>query len=120
MPKALPAIDVSGPVCCAPVSAGQMSLADAVAVAKRLKAVADPIRLQMLSMLADAPEDGCCTCELAPAVGLTEGTASHHLRVLLEAGLVTKQRAGMNVYYRPVPDALRALAEVLAPATASC
>lgn len=92
-----------------------MSYDDALAVAKRLKAVADPIRVQLMSILVDAPEDGCCTCDLAPAVGLTEGTASHHLKQLLEAGLVTKERAGMNVYYRPVPDALAALAGVLMP-----
>jgi DNA-binding transcriptional ArsR family regulator len=117
MPKQLPVIDTTAPLCCAPLAAGAMPYDDALAVAKRFKAVADPTRIQLLSMLADAPEDGCCTCDLAPAVGLTEGTASHHLRQLLEAGLVTKQRAGMNVYYRPVPEALAALAAVLQPST---
>ncbi len=116
MPKPLPVLDTTAPVCCAPLSAGALAYDDALAVAKRLKAVADPVRIQLLSMLADAPEDGCCTCDLAPAVGVTDGTASHHLRQLLDAGLVTKRRAGMNVYYRPVPEALEALARVLMPA----
>lgn len=115
MPKQLPVIDTTAPLCCAPLAAGALDYADALAVAKRLKAVADPVRVQLLSMLADAPDEGCCTCDLAPAVGVTEGTASHHLRQLLEAGLVTKRRAGMNVYYRPVPEALEALANVLLP-----
>ena len=115
MPKPLPVIDATAPLCCAPLAAGALSYDDALAVAKRLKAVADPVRVQLLSMLADAPDDGCCTCDLAPAVGVSEGTASHHLRQLLEAGLVVKRRAGMNVYYRQVPEALEALAHVLLP-----
>ncbi len=115
MPKQLPVIDATAPLCCAPLSAGVMSYKDALAVAKRLKAVADPVRVQLLSMLADAPVDGCCTCDLAPAVGLSEGTASHHLKQLFEAGLVTKERVGMNVYYRTIPEALSALAHVLFP-----
>jgi DNA-binding transcriptional ArsR family regulator len=115
VPKQLPVIDASTPLCCTPLSSGVMSYDDALAVAKRLKAVADPVRVQLLSMLVDAGEQGCCTCDLAPAVGLTEGTASHHLRQLLDAGLVTKRRAGMNVYYRSVPGSLEALARVLMP-----
>lgn len=115
MPKQLPVLDTTAPLCCAPLAAGALDYSDALAVAKRLKAVADPVRVQLLSMLADAPDEGCCTCDLAPAVGVTEGTASHHLKQLLEAGLVTKRRAGMNVYYRPVPAALEALANVLLP-----
>lgn len=115
VPKQLPVIDATAPLCCAPLAAGALNYDDALAVAKRLKAVADPVRVQLLSMLADAPEDGCCTCDLAPALGVTEGTASHHLRQLLEAGLVVKQRIGLNVFYRPVPEALEALAQVLLP-----
>ncbi|MDQ1681027.1 MAG: ArsR family transcriptional regulator, arsenate/arsenite/antimonite-responsive transcriptional [Frankiaceae bacterium] len=115
MPKSLPLLDTTATLCCAPLSAGAMSYGDALAVAKRLKAVADPVRVQLLSLLADATDDGCCTCDLAPAVGVSEATVSHHLRQLLEAGLVTKSRAGMNVYYRPVSEALAALAAVLTP-----
>lgn len=115
MPKPLPLLDATTTLCCAPLSAGALSYDDAVAVAKRLKAVADPVRVQLLSLLASAPDDGCCTCDLAPAVGVGEATVSHHLRQLLEAGLVTKRRAGMNVYYRPVPEALAAIANVLMP-----
>ena len=115
MPKPLPLVDATSTVCCAPLSAGALSYDDAVAVAKRLKAVADPVRLRLLSMLALAPDEGCCTCDLAPAVGVGEATVSHHLRQLFEAGLVTKSRSGLNVLYRPVPEALQALARVLLP-----
>lgn len=115
MPKPLPLVDTTAPVCCAPLASGALPYDDAVGLARRLKAVADPVRLQLLALLSEAPEDGCCTCELAPAVGVTEATVSHHLRQLLDAGLVTKQRHGANVFYRPVPEALSAMVRVLDP-----
>ncbi|MDQ1702223.1 MAG: ArsR family transcriptional regulator, arsenate/arsenite/antimonite-responsive transcriptional [Frankiaceae bacterium] len=117
MPKSLPLVDARAALCCAPLSAGALSESDALAVAKRFKAVGDPVRVRLLSLLAAGPDDGCCTCDLAPAVGVGEATVSHHLKKLLEAGLVTKRRDGLNVYYRPVPEALEALAGVLMPAS---
>jgi len=107
-------LDDASPVCCAPLREdGPMSEADAVAVAARLKALGDPVRLRLVSILLAAPGREACTCDLAPGVGLSEPTVSHHLRQLLLTGLVSKQRRGMNVYYRAEPDALRALARVL-------
>jgi ArsR family transcriptional regulator len=115
MPKALPLIDTSGPVCCAPIAAGVMDAADALAVAVRLKALADPVRVQLMSMLMAQPDTGICTCDLAPAVNLSEATVSHHLKQLRDSGLVEGTRKGTNVFYRPQPDALRALVRVLDP-----
>jgi ArsR family transcriptional regulator len=115
MPKALPLIDTSAPVCCAPLVAGVMAAPDALAVAVRLKALADPVRVQLMSMLLAEREAGLCTCDLAPAVQLSEATVSHHLRQLREAGLVEGSRKGTNVYYRPQPEALGALVRVLDP-----
>jgi DNA-binding transcriptional ArsR family regulator len=85
----------------------------AVEVAVRLKALADPARLRLLSLLLTREE--VCTCDLAPAVGLTEATVSHHLGQLRKAGLVEGQRRGMNVFYRARREALGALVRVLDP-----
>ncbi|HET7530309.1 MAG TPA: Rv2640c family ArsR-like transcriptional regulator [Mycobacteriales bacterium] len=114
MPKALPVIDVSAPICCAPVAAAPMEADDALEVALRLKALADPVRVRLMSLLLST--DDVCTCDLAPAVGVTEATVSHHLSVLKKAGLVTDgERRGMNVYYRARREALGALCRVLDP-----
>lgn len=115
MSKTLPLLDVSRPVCCAPLAAGAMDDATALEVALRLKALADPVRVRLMSLVL-ADENGCCTCDLAPAVGVTEATVSHHLRVLREAGLVEGTKVGTNVYYRPRRDALSALVRVIDPA----
>ncbi|HVT22807.1 MAG TPA: Rv2640c family ArsR-like transcriptional regulator [Mycobacteriales bacterium] len=115
MPKALPLIDVSGPICCAPVAAAPMTEGDALEVALRLKALADPVRVRMMSLLL--AEDEVCTCDLSPALGVTEATVSHHLSVLKKAGLISDgERRGMNVYYRARRDSLGALCRVIDPA----
>jgi DNA-binding transcriptional ArsR family regulator len=114
VPKSLPVIDTTAPICCPPVAAAPMSEADALEVALRLRALADPVRVRLMSLLLAA--DGVCTCELAPAVGVTEATVSHHLSVLRKAGLVDDgQRLGMNVFYRARRDALVALGRVMDP-----
>ncbi len=115
MPKALPVLDTTAPVCCSPMAGGVLSADDALAIALRLKALADPVRVQLMSMLLAEPTTGVCTCDLAPALELTEATVSHHLRQLREAGLVEGTRKGTNVFYRPQPDALDALCRVLDP-----
>ncbi|NCL78168.1 Rv2640c family ArsR-like transcriptional regulator [Rhodococcus sp. YH1] len=115
MPKALPVIDVSAPICCAPVSAAPMSAAAALEVALRLKALADPTRIQLMSILLTTREDDVCTCDLASAVGLTESTVSHHLGQLRKAGMVQSTRRGMNVHHRACNEALQALRLVLDP-----
>lgn len=116
MPKALPVLDVSAPVCCPPLAAGPVSDDDALSVALRLKALADPVRVQLMSMMLAESDAGCCTCELAPAVSLSEATVSHHLKQLRDAGLVEGTRKGTNVYYRPRRESLGALVRFLDPA----
>lgn len=114
MPKALPVIDASAPICCAPVAAAPMDAGAALEVAVRLKALADPVRVRLMSLLLAADE--VCTCDLAPAVGLTEATVSHHLAVLRRAGLISDgERRGMNVWYRARRDSLGALCRVIDP-----
>ncbi len=116
MPKALPVIDTSTPVCCAPLAAGVLAADDALEIAVRLKALADPVRVQLMSLLLADARAGVCTCDLAPAVGLSEATVSHHLKQLRVAGLVEGTRKGTNVFYRPRLDSLGALCRILDPA----
>ena len=115
MPKPLPVLTDSSPICCAPLDsdAGVITHEDAVALARRLKALADPARIQLVSFMLSRPGLEACTCDLAPVVGLSEPTVSHHLKQLYDAGLVTKERRGMNVHYRVVPASVKAVAGVL-------
>jgi ArsR family transcriptional regulator len=83
--------------------------ADIEQLADRLKALADPVRLRLVGSLMAEPSRELCTCDLAPLVGLSEPTVSHHLKRLADAGLVEKERRGVNVYYRAVPEAIDAL-----------
>ncbi|MGC5076337.1 ArsR/SmtB family transcription factor [Agrococcus sp. DT81.2] len=102
-------------VCCTP---GEPALerAEAEAIAARLKAVADPSRLLMLSMLA-ATDGDICVCDLADAIDVSQPTASHHAKVLVAAGLLEREQRGRWAYYRVVPGALDDLSAVLrAPA----
>jgi DNA-binding transcriptional ArsR family regulator len=116
VPKTLPVIDMSAPVCCAPVAAGPMSDEAALEVALRLKALGDPMRVKIMSLLFGSAAGEENSGDLAAVLGLTESTVSHHLTQLRKAGMVESQRRGMNVYHRADRDALSALCAVLDPA----
>ena len=115
MPKALPVIDTTAPVCCAPVAAGPMNDDDALHIAVRLKALADPARVKIVSYLFSSSDGEEVSGQLATALGLTESTVSHHLTQLRNAGLVESTRRGMNVYHRPHRAAMAALCAVIDP-----
>jgi len=115
MPKALPVIDMSAPVCCAPVAAGPISDDAALQIAMRLKAIADPVRVKIMSQLFSATSGEVSGGELAGILGLAESTVSHHLTQLRNAGLVVSDRRGMNVFHRVRPEALQALCVALDP-----
>ncbi|MGU3500860.1 Rv2640c family ArsR-like transcriptional regulator [Mycobacterium sp. C31M] len=115
MPKTLPIIDMTAPVCCAPVAAGPMSDDAALEVALRLKALADPARVKIMSLLFSSAAGEENSGDLAASLGLSESTASHHLAQLRKAGFVESDRRGMNVYHRPSRDAVGALCAVLDP-----
>ena len=106
---------MSAPVCCAPVAAGHMSDEAALEVALRLKALADPVRVKIMSLLFGSTDGEENSGDLAATLGLTESTASHHLAQLRKAGLVESQRRGMNAFHRAHRDALIALCTVLDP-----
>lgn len=97
--------------CCPSVLAAPLDEAEAEALAGAFSALADPARLRLLSLVAAAPE--VCACELVEPLGRSQPTVSHHLKVLFEAGLVTREKRGTWVWYAVVPDRLAALRDVL-------
>ncbi len=105
-------------LCCAPLSQAPMTGSQAEEVASRFKALSDPARLRLLSLIMASPEQTACTCDLTEPLGLSQPTVTHHLRKLVAAGLVeTAGRAGTFTYYRAVPASLEGLAGLLASAT---
>ncbi|MDG4831073.1 metalloregulator ArsR/SmtB family transcription factor [Solwaraspora sp. WMMD1047] len=101
-------------LCCVPLAQQRITAPDAGALALAFKALGDPIRLQLMSMIASAPGGEICVCDLTPAFTISGTTISHHLKVLREAGLVDAERRASWVYYRPRPQLLRQLSTLLA------
>lgn len=101
--------------CCTPLFEGVIDESQAADAAATLSAVADPVRLRIISMLAAAPDGVACGCELEAPLGLSQPTVSHHLKVLREAGLVVGERRGRWVHYRLVTERLDDLRRVLDP-----
>lgn len=102
-------------MCCTPLHDGAIDEEKANAMAPVLGALADPVRLRIVSMLLDAPEGSSCGCDLEDPLGLSQPTVSHHLRVLREAGLVVGERRGRWVHYSVVPETLADIADALSP-----
>jgi ArsR family transcriptional regulator len=100
-------------VCCPPLAQGRVPAETATVLAPAFKALGDPVRLQLMSMIASAKDGETCVCDLTPAFDLTGPTISHHLKTLREAGLVDAERRGTWVYYRARPQILRQLAALL-------
>ena len=105
---------VQAQACCAPLVAAPISTQDAEVLARTLKALADPTRLRLLSLVAAHEGGEACVCDLTDPVGLSQPTVSHHLKVLVDAGLLTRDKRGVWAYYAVVPGALNAVATGLA------
>jgi ArsR family transcriptional regulator len=105
----------SEPGCCAPVTDHALSEAQAAALARVFKALADPVRLRLLSMIASAEDGEVCVCDLTVGFEVSGPTISHHLKVLREAGLIEGDRRGTWIYYRAVQGALDAASDALVP-----
>uniref|UniRef100_UPI003F49A9BE metalloregulator ArsR/SmtB family transcription factor n=1 Tax=Nonomuraea sp. CA-252377 TaxID=3240003 RepID=UPI003F49A9BE len=101
--------------CCAPIAREPLPEADAADLAVMLKAVADPVRLRLLSMIGSHAGGEACVCDLTDAFDLTAPTISHHLRVLRTAGLIDGERRGTWVYYRIIPQTVNRLGALFAP-----
>lgn len=103
-------------VCCAPVTAGVLSEDEADDLAALLKVLADPARLRLLSMVAAAEAGEACACDLVEPVGRSQPTVSHHLSLLVDAGLLEREKRGRWAWYRVVPERLAAVRDALSPA----
>lgn len=102
--------------CCAPVTGQALDADEAAGLAHVLKALADPVRLRLLSLIASDAGGQACVCDLTEAFALTGPTISHHLKVLREADLIVGERRATWIYYRVLPETLRRLSAVLLPA----
>jgi ArsR family transcriptional regulator, arsenate/arsenite/antimonite-responsive transcriptional repressor len=89
----------SDPLCCVPLGEGAISEGEAVAVATVLKAIADPVRLRLLSLVQHAPGGEVCVSDLVAAFDLSQPTVSHHLRLLADSGILRRERRGSWVWY---------------------
>ena len=107
-----PALPLAG-TCCAPLLREPITAGQAAALARMLKALADPTRLRLVSMVAAHDGGEACVCDLTAPLGLTQPTISHHLKILVDAGIFTRDKRGVWAYYALVPEALNALSAVL-------
>lgn len=101
--------------CCevAPLVREPLSAAAALELAEKLKALADPVRLRLLSVVASHTGGEACVCDISVGIEVSQPTVSHHLKVLRRAGLLASERRGSWVYYRVVPEALQQLSTLL-------
>ena len=106
----LPLLDAA---CCVPLVREPLTAAAATDLARTLKAIADPARLRLLSMIASQQGGEICVCDLTPAFELSQPTISHHLKLLKQAGLIASERRGTWVYYRLLPQQTDKLAAIL-------
>src|SRR6188474_3786088 len=110
-PDPVPTLD---PVaCCGSVRTDVLDPADAETLARAFAALSDPIRLRMLSAIAAERGEEVCACDLVELSGRSQPTVSHHMKILVDAGLVTREKRGLWVWYRAVPSRLDALRSVL-------
>jgi ArsR family transcriptional regulator, arsenate/arsenite/antimonite-responsive transcriptional repressor len=110
MTTSLPVIN-----CCTPLAGSSLDNERAATLERVLKALADRHRLRIVNMLLRASGEAVCVCEFQPFLGLSQGTVSHHLKVLADAGLVEREGRGNRSYYSLVPGALDSLRELFEP-----
>lgn len=106
-------LTVLDPACCGTEPPAVLEVAEAEHLAGLFKAVADPARLRLLSLVARTVGGEACICDLTSPVGLSQPTVSHHMKILVEAGLLAREQRGKWVYYRLVPGAAESLADAL-------
>jgi ArsR family transcriptional regulator len=106
--------------CCTPLAGSSLGEAQAADLESVMKALADRQRLRIIKMLLRADGEAVCVCEFEPFLGLSQGTVSHHLKVLGEAGIVVREGRGNRSYFALAPGALDAVRDVFSPAVACC
>ena len=111
--RTLPAVSADGAACCSPLTDGALDAQAAERLAHMFKALGDPTRIRLLSLIAAAEGGEACICDLTVPVGLSQPTVSHHMKLLVDAGLVTRDQRGKWAFYAVVHDALSALGGTL-------
>ena len=111
--RTLPLIDNASVFCCEPLAAGRLDAEQADALARRLKLLADPTRLRLLSMLLASAGGEACTCDLVEPLGLSQPTVTHHLQRLADAGIVRGERRGRWTYYSIDKEAVESITDAL-------
>lgn len=109
----LPIAPVEVGACCSPLTGGALDDASAQHLARVFKALGDPTRVRLVSLIAAADGAEACICDLTEPVGLSQPTVSHHMKLLGEAGLVTREQRGKWAYFRLVDDAFDSLREAV-------
>ncbi|QNS08263.1 ArsR/SmtB family transcription factor [Streptomyces xanthii] len=107
--------DETAAPCCPPLTERPLSAAEAERTAKMFKALGDPVRLRLFSLVASHEGGEACVCDISD-VGVSQPTVSHHLKKLKDAGLLTSERRGTWVYYRVEPSVLAAMGQLLTTA----
>ncbi len=113
MPTTLPILMEDALTCCSPMTGGVIDSAEAERLARVFKALGDPTRVRLVSLIAAHQDGEACVCDLTDPVGLSQPTVSHHLKQLVDAGLLTRDQRGRWAYYRVIDSALDALAAAL-------
>lgn len=108
-------VDASAVPCCPPLNERALTAQEADRVAAMFKALGDPVRLRLFSLVASNAQGEACVCDISD-VGVSQPTVSHHLKKLKEAGLLTSERRGTWVYYRVAPEVVAAMSQLLASA----
>jgi ArsR family transcriptional regulator len=106
--------------CCTPLAGSTLDDARAAELETVIKALADRHRLRIVNLLLSAGDEAVCVCEIQPTLGLSQGTVSHHLKQLVEAGLVEREKRGTYSYYGLVPGALSSVKDVFTAPAACC
>jgi ArsR family transcriptional regulator, arsenate/arsenite/antimonite-responsive transcriptional repressor len=99
--------------CCSPVTGQVLGQGDAERLAGALKAIAEPARLRLISIVAASKSGEVCVCDFTGPVGLSQPTVSHHLKILVDAGVLAREQRGKWAYYRLLPDALDTLGRLI-------
>jgi ArsR family transcriptional regulator len=101
--------------CCSPVVGQVLTVAEAESLATVLKAIAEPTRLRLVSLVAAHADAEACVCDLTEPVGLSQPTVSHHLKILVDAGVLQRDQRGKWAYYKLVPATFASLSRLLTP-----
>lgn len=115
MPTTLPLLPTDAAACCSPGTGGVLTPDEAERIARTFKALGDPTRVRLLSLIAASGDGEACICDLTEPVGLSQPTVSHHMKLLVDAGLATREQRGRWAYYRVVTDALEQASRTLRP-----